>query len=141
MKKTRVFFLILSLVVIICILLSAGCIRVIKRDNTPEPTLTPEPTPEPEPTPTPEPEPAPPPVERWVVAPVAAGTRPAYEPVRNLAGDAWVRGGEQGRVAVGAECGDEVFRVGSNSYRYVTAVELSSPTYSGRDNVAVCARP
>jgi hypothetical protein len=82
----------------------------------------------------------PPPTETWRVADAAAGSRPVFEPVADLAETATVRGTVQGRVDVGVACGQEVFRVGRNSYRYVDErdVALDSPTYRGREHVAIC---
>lgn len=83
----------------------------------------------------------PPPVEAWKVAPIS-GTRPVYEPVANLSSTAMVRGTSQGRVDPGKPCGEEVFKSGRNSYRYVDErdVVLDSPTYKGREHVAICTR-
>jgi len=76
----------------------------------------------------------------WVVAPISSGSRPVFEPVLSLAGDAVVRGGEQGRIAVDKPCGIERFRVGRNSYRTVAEADLTlaSPTYRGREHTAIC---
>lgn len=85
----------------------------------------------------------PPPVEVWKVA--VSGTaadRPVAEPVQNLTSTALIKGGDQGRIAVGKICGAQAFKSGTSSYRYVTEsdVSLTSPTYKGRQHVAICTK-
>lgn len=82
------------------------------------------------------------PLPKWVVAPIT-GTRPVYEPVANQASTAMVRGTTQGRIDPGKPCGEEVFKVSRSSYRYVDErdVVLDSPTYQGREHVAICVQP
>jgi hypothetical protein len=83
------------------------------------------------------------PVEVWKVA--VSGTaadRPVAEPVQNLTSTALIKGGDQGRIAVGKICGAQAFKSGTSSYRYVTEsdVSLTSPTYKGRQHVAICTK-
>lgn len=98
--------------------------------SAPAPTPTPTPTPIPTPTPTP----------AWVVAPVSSNSRPVYEAVLNAAGTALVRGNTEGQIASGKPCGAEVFKISTNSYRIITESDatLNSPTYKGRQHVAIC---
>lgn len=76
----------------------------------------------------------------WKVAPTSSGTRPVYEPVANLTSTATVRGTAQGKVAAGKPCGEQRFRSGTSSYRTVAEsdITLDSPTYKGREHVAIC---
>ena len=80
----------------------------------------------------------PPPV--WRVAPNGtSATRPVYEAVLPVSGSALVRGNQEGAIATGKPCGAEVFNTGS-SYRSIADADakLASPTYVGRQHVAVC---
>lgn len=79
----------------------------------------------------------------WVVAPVSGNSRPVYEAVLNAAGTALVRGNSEGFIASGKTCGEEVFRISTNSYRAITESDamLASPTYKGRQHVAICVKP
>lgn len=82
----------------------------------------------------------PPPPATWKVALAASGSRPIYEAVLNAAGNATVRGNPEGQIPVGKPCGAEVFKVSSNSYRSIAENDgvLDSPTYRGRQHVAIC---
>jgi len=83
----------------------------------------------------------PPATTTWMVAPSGtSSTRTVYEAVLPSAGTTLVRGNVEGSIAVGRTCGNEVFKVSTDSYREVTEgeVALASPTYTGRKHVAVC---
>ncbi len=79
-------------------------------------------------------------VQPWVVS--GTGSQPVYEAVLPLSGSTLVRGMQQGTVVAGTTCGNEVFRIGTTSYRQIDEADasLASPTYLGRSHTAVCAQ-
>lgn len=94
-------------------------------------------------TTTPPPTTPPPAPAVWsVAANGSSNSRPIYEAVLPAAGTALIRGNQEGTIGVGRTCGSEVFKIGTASYRNVTESEitLSSPTYAGRQHVAVCTQ-
>jgi len=71
-----------------------------------------------------------------------AASETVSEPVLSSTGSTTVLGTAQGTIASGKACGNQVFTVGSNSYRTVSEsdVTLNSPTYQGRGHVAICTQ-
>jgi hypothetical protein len=63
-----------------------------------------------------------------------------YEAVLPASGSGLIRGNAEGTIPAGKACGTEQFISGSASYRTIGDADaaLSSPTYKGRNNVAVC---
>jgi hypothetical protein len=94
----------------------------------------------------------------WVAVPWSPSTAPAgactpvaqswktktsesvYEAVLPLTGAGLVRGNIEGTIVSAKLCGAEQFKSGTTSYRTVADADASytSPTYNGRDSVAVC---
>jgi hypothetical protein len=83
-------------------------------------------------------------VTSWKVKSIAAGTRPAYELVRDAKDTAWVIGYKLGDVPVGTACEPEALYRSSSTTEYHRVAEsdvvLLSPTYKGRTLVAVCGK-
>lgn len=91
--------------------------------------------------------PAAPPVgackELWIVAVNGtATTRPVFEAILPITGTAKVRGNREGSAKIGAPCGDPILTLSGSSYRAILDADagLTSPTYRGRQHIAVCTR-
>jgi hypothetical protein len=69
-----------------------------------------------------------------------AASESVYEAVLPQSGTQLVQGNVEGTIPAGKACGNQVFTLNSNSYRTISDSDASynSPTYLGRNNVAVC---